>query len=193
MSVSIFWDNSNIWLVGKKKVCSQIEPGDENAFRIDFGKLLDFALNSRALDYAFVGGSVPPSTDSLWQRFISLGIQVETQERGQASGGEIGVDQIIQLSMANRILDCDAPGTMVLLTGDGSGYSDGKGFIKQLERAHKRGWKVEIVSWDAGCNRHLRQFADENGVYRSLEPVYKQVSFIENKRWVQTMSSLAFP
>lgn len=79
------------------------------------------------------GGSVPPSTDSLWKRLTALGITVETQERGQASGGEVGVDQINQLSMANRILDSDTPGTMILLTGDGSGYSDGKGFIKQLE------------------------------------------------------------
>jgi hypothetical protein len=187
MSVSIFWDNSNIWLVGKR-VCSQIEPGDEYAFRIDFEKLLDFALNGRPLDYAFVGGSVPPSTDSLWKRFTDLGIEVETQERGQASGSEIGVDQIIQLSIANRILDSEIPGTLVLLTGDGSGYSDGKGFLKQLERAHKHGWQVEVLSWDAGCNRHLRQFAAENGLYRSLEPVYKQVSFINNKRWVQPVS-----
>ncbi len=141
MSVSIFWDNSNIWLVGKR-VCSQTEPGDEYAFRIDFERLLDFALNGRSLDYAFVGGSVPPSTDSLWQRFTDLGIEVETQERGQDSGSEIGVDQIIQLSMANRILDSEAPGTLVLLTGDGSGYSDGRGFLKQLERAHKHGWQV---------------------------------------------------
>ena len=187
MSVSIFWDNSNIWLVGKK-VCSQIEPGDENAFRIDFERLLDFALDGRPLDYAFVGGSVPPSTDSLWKRFTALGIKVETQERGQASGGEIGVDQIIQLSMANRILDSDTPGTMILLTGDGSGYSDGKGFVKQLELAHKHGWNVEVASWDAGCNRYLRQFANDKGLYRSLEPVYMSVSFVNNKRWVQPMT-----
>ena len=187
MSVSILWDNSNIWLVGKK-VCSQMEPGDENAFRIDFERLLVFALNGRTLEYAFVGGSVPPSTDSLWNRFTSLGIRVETQERGQTSGGEVGVDQIIQLSMANRVLDSDTPGTMILLTGDGSVYSDGKGFIKQLELAHKHGWNVEVVSWDAGCNRHLRQFANDKGLYRSLEPVYMKVSFINNKRWVQPMT-----
>jgi NYN domain len=184
MSLSVFWDNSNIWLVGRA-VCHQREPGDEAAFRIHFANLLDFALQGRALDYAFVGGSVPPSSDPLWNRFKDLGIDVETQERGQGSGGEVAVDEMIQLSMANRVLDVDAPGTMVLLTGDGSGYTDGKGFIKALERGHRHGWTIEVVSWDAGCNRYLRHFAQNNGTYRPLEPEYEKVTFINNKRWAK--------
>ena len=74
---------------------------------------------------------------------------------------------------------------MVLLTGDGNGYSDGKGFIKQLERAHKHGWQIEVVSWDAGCNRQLKNFAEQNGVYRSLEPAYEKIIFVNNKRWAK--------
>ena len=183
MEVSVFWDNSNIWIVGQK-VCHQKEPGDEPAFRIHFARLLDFALNGRKLDYAYVGGSIPPANDDLWKRFENLGAKVETQERAAGSGGEIAVDEVIQLAMANRVLDAK-PGTMVLLTGDGSGYTDGKGFLTQLERAHNHGWAIEVVSWDAGCNRYLRQFAQKNGVYRSLEPAYDQVTFINNKRWAK--------
>jgi len=89
--------------------------------------------------------------------------------------------------MANRVLDVP-PGKMVLLTGDGSGYSDGRGFIKQLERAKNHKWEIEVVSWDAGCNRYLRAFAQDNGTYRSLEPVYYNVTFINNKRWVKSSS-----
>jgi hypothetical protein len=181
MGISVFWDNSNIWLVGRK-VCQANEPGDQIGFRIHFAHLLDFVLNGRTLDYAYVGGSVPPSSDPLWQRFKSLGIIVDTQERGQDTGKEVAVDELIQFSMANRVLD-EAPGTMVLLTGDGSGYSDGKGFIAALERAHKHSWAIEVVSWDAGCNPYLRHFAEQHGVYRALEPVYKKVSFVDNKRW----------
>jgi hypothetical protein len=66
--------------------------------------------------------------------------------------------------MANRALDFTPPGILVLLTGDGSGYTDGKGFIRQLEQAHKHGWQIELVSWDAGCNRFLRQRAEEHGL-----------------------------
>jgi hypothetical protein len=183
MALNVFWDNSNIWLVGRN-VCHQREPGDEGGFRIHFSNMLDFVLNGRDLDYAFVGGSVPPQSDPLWKRFDDLGVVVDKQERGEGSGGEIAVDEIIQLAMANRVLD-EQPATMVLLTGDGSGYSDGKGFIKQLERAHNHQWEIEVVSWDAGCNRYLRHFAQQHGAYRSLEPVYDGVTFINNKRWAR--------
>lgn len=141
MALHIFWDNSNIWLV-ERNVCQQQEPGDELNFRIHFAYLFDFVANGRKVDYAFVGGSIPPDNDPLWQRFENLGIKVEKQERGQSSGGEIAVDEIIQLHMANQVLDVTPPGVMVLLTGDGSGYTDGRGFVAQLERAHKHGWQM---------------------------------------------------
>jgi len=182
MGLNIFWDNSNIWLVGRG-VCESKEPGYENDFRIHFEKLFDFVVDNRSVDFAYLSGSIPPQNDGLWRRFDDLGIIVEKQERGIASGGEIAVDEIIQLSMANRILDSDIPGTMVLLTGDGNGYDQGKGFIMQLERAKKYGWEIEVVSWDHGCSRQLREFAIANGTYRSLEPVYSEITFINNKRW----------
>jgi len=184
VSLNVFWDNSNIWLVGRG-VCEQREPGDESSFRIHFGNLLDFVLQGRPASYAFVGGSIPPNNDPLWQRFGKLKINVHKQERGETSGGEVAVDEVIQLQMANRILDVGAPETMVLLTGDGSGYADGQGFIKQLERAHNHKWAIEVVSWDAGCNRYLKRFAQKNGTYRPLEPVYDHVTFINNKRWAK--------
>src|SRR5207245_4461769 len=134
---------------------------------------------------AFVGGSIPPSSDPLWKRFEDLGIDVDKQERGQGTGGEVAVDEIIQLSMANRVLDVMPPGVVVLLTGDGSGYTDGRGFIKQLERAVKHGWAIEVVSWDKNCNRYLRAFTQQNGTYRPLEPAYERVTFVNNKRWAQ--------
>ncbi len=184
MSLNVFWDNSNIWLVGRS-VCQQREPGDELSFRIHFGNLLEFVLSGRPVSYAFVGGSIPPEKDPLWRRFELLGIKVNRQQRGAMTGGEVAVDEVIQLEMANRILDVGAPEIMVLLTGDGAGYRDGQGFIKQLERAHTHGWAIEVVSWDCGCNKYLKEFAVKNGTYRSLEPVYDKVTFVNNKRWAK--------
>lgn len=186
MPISIFWDNSNIWLVGRN-VCHVQEPGDETAFRIHFSHLFDFVLGGRVCDCAYVAGSIPPNTDPLWQRFQNLGVSVYKQERGAQSGCEVAVDEVIQLEMANRVLDVPTPTTMVLLTGDGSGYTDGRGFIKQLERAKNKNWGIEVVSWDAGCNRHLKAFAHSNGMCRSLEPVYDKVTFINNKRWANAV------
>lgn len=190
MSTHVFWDNSNIWLVGRN-VCAKKESGSESMFRIHFANLFEVAANGRAVATAFVGGSEPPASDDIWKRFENLKITVQRQERGSQTGKEVAVDEAIQLAMANTVLDADQPGTMILLTGDGAGYGDGKGFIKQLERAHKKGWKIEVVSWDAGCNSRLKDFATQNGVYRALEPVYEKVTFIQGSRWVVPIIALA--
>jgi hypothetical protein len=159
-TASVFWDNSNIWLVGRN-VCSQREPGDETAFRIHFRNLLDLCLNGRSVDYAIVGGSLPPQNDDLWLQFKSLNIDVDTQERGELSGREVAVDQMIQFAMANRILDAKFPGTMILLTGDGAGYNDGKGFIKALERATSHGWRYRSCQLGCRLQFSFAQFCSE--------------------------------
>lgn len=181
MAINVFWDNSNIWLVGRR-VCAEREQGNEAAFRIHFGNLFSHIVDGRDVEYAFVGGSLPPNNDDLWKRFKKLGVKVETQQRGALDGAEVAVDQSIHLAMLERITDSEEPGTMVLLTGDGNGFMDGKGFIKQLERAVRKNWKIEVVSWDIGCNRHLRKFAEDNGSYVSLEPSYEKVTFINGIR-----------
>jgi hypothetical protein len=186
MGLNLFWDNSNIWIVGKG-VAKARDPGDASAFRIHFANLLDWVAYDRPIDYAFLAGSVPPPKDDLWARLDSLGVEVAVQERGQLTGSEIAVDEVIQLAMANRILDVP-PATMILLTGDGSGYNEGKGFVKQLERAVAHKWEIEVVSWNAGCNRRLRQFALDHGIYRSLEGAYDRVTYISNKRCVLPVS-----
>ncbi len=91
---SIFWDNSNIWLVGRNSVCAKREPTDIKEFRIHLANLFNFVRQERTIDYAFVAGSVPPKSDALWKRFRALNIKVETQERG-IGGGEIAVDEAI--------------------------------------------------------------------------------------------------
>jgi hypothetical protein len=140
-------------------VCLQQEPGHEYEFRIHFKNLIQFVANNRPIDYAFVAGSVPPPNDEVWSWFHKLNIDLEIQERS-AGGGEIAVDEIIQLSMANRTIDIQPNHEkFVLLTGDGAGFNEGKGSIKQLERVLKSGNEIEVVSWDLGCNRHLKEFA----------------------------------
>jgi hypothetical protein len=55
--------------------------------------------------------------------------------------------------------------------------------LSPSDRAHNRGWQIEVISWDAGCNRYLRHFGQQHGIYRALEPVYENITFINNKRW----------
>ena len=60
---------------------------------------------------------------------------------------EQGVDESLHLKMCQSIIDCEMPSTMVLATGDGAGAEYSDGFLAHVERALKKGWCVELVSW----------------------------------------------
>jgi len=60
--------------------------------------------------------------------------------------GEQAVDEMLQLKICHSVLD-DEPSTMVLATGDAAVAEYSDGFLKHIERALKRGWNVELVSW----------------------------------------------
>jgi len=65
---------------------------------------------------------------------------------------EQGVDEILHLKMCQSIIDTEIPTTMVLATGDGAKAEHSDGFLAHVERALKKGWKVELVSWRQQTN-----------------------------------------
>jgi hypothetical protein len=65
---------------------------------------------------------------------------------------EQGVDESLHLKMCQSIIDIDVPTTMVLATGDGAAAEFSDGFLAHVERALKKGWKVELVSWKQQTN-----------------------------------------
>lgn len=69
---------------------------------------------------------------------------------------EQGVDEILHLKMCQSILDTETPSTMVLATGDGAEAEMSDGFLAHVERALKRGWKVELISWRQQTNGGYR-------------------------------------
>ncbi|WP_189065962.1 NYN domain-containing protein [Deinococcus seoulensis] len=191
MTLHLFWDNSNIWLSGKD-VSSMVEPGHELDFRIHFARLLSAVKAQRPLASAVVAGSLPPDNDALWETFDRLGVRVIKQERGNQTGGEVAVDEVLQLAMANTVLD-HAPGTMLLLTGDGSGSTQGQGFLTQLQRARRYGWNIEVASWAASCNRFLKEYAQKEGQFIRLDDHYADVTFIAKGRPVGEKPGRAAP
>ena len=60
---------------------------------------------------------------------------------------EQGVDEILHLKILESIVDTDVPGTIVLATGDAAQAEYSQGFMAMAERALKKGWTVELVSW----------------------------------------------
>lgn len=60
---------------------------------------------------------------------------------------EQAVDEILHLKMLESVVDAKTPSTIVLATGDAAEAEYSQGFLKMVERALKKGWKVELVSF----------------------------------------------
>ena len=71
------------------------------------------------------------------------------------------------------------PGIAVLLTGDGSGFADGVGFHADMQRMRSRGWRIEVLSWRHSCNRRMREWAEQEGVFIALDDFYDSITFLE--------------
>ncbi|PYH46829.1 NYN domain-containing protein [Aspergillus saccharolyticus JOP 1030-1] len=71
----------------------------------------------------------------------------ETNEGPEERWVEQGVDEILHLKILESLLDTDEPSTIVLATGDAAEAEFSGGFMKMVERALRRGWTVELVSF----------------------------------------------
>ena len=183
--VFLYWDNSNIFLEAQRLAEERNEgPDARYRLRIDFNNILRLAHVDRPLEKALAVGSIPPEMRQLWNRMESYGVEVSLFDRGSPQQREQEMpDRILQLRMLEDALDYNGePGIVVLLTGDGAGYLEGAGFHRTLERMHKRGWRVEILSWRHACNQRMRRWAEANGVFIALDDFYEAITFLEPSR-----------
>ena len=178
--VFIYWDNSNIF-ISAQQVAALIEGGTARfRVRLDFQNLLELARAGREVEHAIAVGSIPPELRHVWNRLENEGFTVQLLERGALQGREQGVDQALQTAMLRNAFDYNGdPGIALLLTGDGSGFEDGVGFHADMERMHRRGWRIEVLSWRHSCNRRMREWAEEHGVFIALDDFYESVTFLE--------------
>jgi hypothetical protein len=180
--VHIIWDNSNIFVSGRS-VCDKLEYNKGGQFRIKFENLIDLAADNRPVEQVFCVGSVPPPTDSVWGHIQKkTGKKPELYERGATSGKEQAIDQALQTRMLRLGYDYNPPETLVLLSGDGSGYEENTGFFADAKRLHSIGWNVEILSWADHCKRVMKTWAEENGVFVPLDQFYGAVTFLTHDR-----------
>ncbi|KAK8206743.1 hypothetical protein M8818_004577 [Zalaria obscura] len=77
---------------------------------------------------------------------------------------EQGVDEILHLKILESVVDVEEPTTIVLATGDAAQAEYSQGFMKMVERALRKGWRVELVSWS-----------------RNISLMYKKQAF--RKKW----------
>ncbi len=183
--VFIYWDNSNIFHEAQRIAEERDEgPNARYRVRINFDNVLRLAQADREVERAFAAGSIPPEMRQLWNRMESYGVEVHLFDRGSPDRAEQEMpDRVLQLRMLEDALDYNGdPGIAVLLTGDGAGYLEGAGFHSTLERMHRRGWRIEILSWAHSCNYRMRVWAEENGAFIALDDFYDSITFLEPSR-----------
>ncbi|KAK4690721.1 hypothetical protein P7C71_g6136, partial [Lecanoromycetidae sp. Uapishka_2] len=93
---------------------------------------------------------------------------------------EQAVDEILHLKMMESVVDAAEPSIMVLATGDAAEAEYSGGFLKMVERALGKGWKVELASF-----RHNTSMA-----YRKREFRHKwgeKFTFVELDDFVEMM------
>ncbi|GAB7347454.1 hypothetical protein MBLNU459_g4370t1 [Dothideomycetes sp. NU459] len=72
---------------------------------------------------------------------------------------EQGVDEIIHLKMLESIVDVEEPTTIVLATGDAAQAEYSQGFLTMAERALRKGWRIELVSWSKNISQLYKKAA----------------------------------
>lgn len=60
---------------------------------------------------------------------------------------EQAVDEILHLKILESLIDTDQPSTLILATGDAAEAEYSGGFMRMVERALDKAWRVELVSF----------------------------------------------
>ncbi|KAK2462816.1 hypothetical protein APHAL10511_005207 [Amanita phalloides] len=107
---------------------------------------------------------------------------------------EQGVDELLQLKLHQALAAEDVVregATIVLATGDGNvGQFNEEGFLGPVRTALKRGWKVELYSWQGGLSRAWkREFGEDSewgksGMFRVIGMEQFASSLVEDG-WVE--------
>ncbi|CAG8706536.1 9146_t:CDS:2, partial [Funneliformis mosseae] len=144
-SVSIYIDNSNLFIEGSK-VVSYLEKvnafdhkkSDFLDFYIDHGLLVTTILKGRKLNKTFIIGSIPPRNDTIWARARDHGCEVKTYPRNSSSKEKKVYTELVCDGMESLLTE--NPGTLLLVSGDAD-------YCPLMVRAQKKNWKIETRFW----------------------------------------------
>ncbi len=180
----LFVDFSNVWYASRAEAARR---GDhEQAVRIHAGHLHRVLAGGRQ-----VGDSVLVANREISQPVLDhfrSGFRVELVEAGCVTGTEQAGDEMLQNAIYRTIFRATTPGTIVLATGDGAGWREGRGFCETLRAARQRDFGVEIASFEGSLNGRLRALAQEFGAVVALDPFYDSITFLEGLRVARSPS-----
>jgi len=168
----LYVDNSNIWIEGMhvSAVVNGIAPSlqaaqDNNicdqSWKVDFGRLLEFAGGNREeIGRAVLYGSQPPKNDSLWRSAERKGFEVVVHDRNfRNKEKKIDVNIATDITADSYEMMDPTKDEITLVAGD----SD---YVPMVERIRGRGFRFYVVFWDHAA-RELREVCSE---FVSLNP-----------------------
>lgn len=174
----LFVDLSNLWYAIRAEAARRGDP--EWAVRLHAANLRHILAGGRPVaDSVLVANREIPGP--VLDRFRPF-FDVELVESGRVTGKEQAGDELLQNAIYRSILRAPTPGTVVVATGDGAGWSAGRGFCETLAASRRQGFGVEVASFEASLNRTLRGLANRVGALVSLDPFYESITFLEHLR-----------
>ncbi len=181
----IFIDNSNIF-EGARRAAETREPdvprGAVRLYYRNFLRLVESGVNPLT---RVLAGSGPADSNSLWTYAAQAGYDTDLLRRVERDDGRIGeqgVDEILQLKIANALLDHEPPQRLVVCTGDARDSGFGTSFKAQIERALRRGWQVRLWSWRDQLSDRFRNLVERSQgemTISYLDGYYREVTFVK--------------
>jgi hypothetical protein len=178
-AVHLFVDLSNVFLGARQTAAASHEYAP--ALRLSAKHLHRVMAAGRPVASATLVANAMVPEAAL--RHFRPWFRVILAETGRQTGTEQAADQLLQNAIFIELLQPVEPGVIVLATGDGAGWRDGRGFIPTLIAARRRGFGVEVVSFAASLNPALRDLAEAVGMLVELDDYYFAVTFLEGLRW----------
>jgi hypothetical protein len=130
--------------------------------------------------------NLPESIKLVFGRFFKL-LPVDV---GQHTGTELAGDEILQNHFLLQTgLQRHQPGTtLVLVTGDGAGWSDRRGFCALVAVAREIGLGIELLSFRRSLNPQLKTLAERFGAVDVLGDHFDELTFVTGGRRVTPLS-----
>jgi hypothetical protein len=175
--VHLYVDLANIW-AGAQAVATEL--GDPRwSVRLSAEGLKSvMAANREVVGTTLVANVGVPEPV---RRHFEAQFKVSTVDFGPSFGREQSADELLQVDMLLDLFRFE-PGVLVLATGDGAGWAQGRGFTQALIAARRRGFGIEVVSFRSTLNPRLRLLAENSGRLVELDPYYRSITFLEGLR-----------
>ncbi|WP_156347086.1 NYN domain-containing protein [Sphingomonas sp. Leaf33] len=183
MDAHIFIDNYNV-IAGAQEAAKIRENAPWPAVRIHWRNFFKLVEGDYSPITRMFAGSLPPGNEALWQYAKDHGYDTSLLQRvvrEDGRSGEQAVDEVLHAKIAGALLDFDAPQALVMVTGDGQAGEFGTSFLQQAERALRRGWNIDIWSWEAQLSGNFKNLAGRNSDKMKIflfDRFYEAITFL---------------